>query len=81
LALAKKNSCLGCHGVENRIVGPSFREVSKKYDDLKDSVSYLASKIRAGGSGLWGAIPMPAQSISEADARELAQWIALGAPK
>ena len=81
LALASKNSCLGCHGVENRIVGPSFREVSKKYADLKDSVSYLASKIRAGGSGLWGAIPMPAQSISEADARELAQWIALGAPK
>ena len=81
LALASKNSCLGCHGVENRIVGPSFREVSKKYADLKDAVSYLASKIRAGGSGLWGAIPMPAQSISEADARELAQWIALGAPK
>lgn len=81
MALAQKYACVACHGVENRIVGPSFRDVAKKYSGRADAVTYLAGKIRSGGSGLWGAIPMPAQTLSEADARTIAQWLAAGVTK
>ena len=78
LALATKNSCTACHGVAQRIVGPSFAEIAKKYPG---QVDYLATKIRAGGAGLWGPIPMPAQSLSDADAKTIAAWLATGAAK
>lgn len=78
-ALTQKYTCVACHGVENKIVGPAFRDIAKKYGDRADAVAYLSGKIRAGGSGLWGAIPMPAQSLSEADAQTIAQWLAAGA--
>ncbi|WP_428424892.1 c-type cytochrome [Methylibium sp.] len=81
MALTRKHTCVACHGVENKIVGPSFHDVAKKYGDRADAVSYLAGKIRSGGSGLWGSIPMPAQTLSEADARTIAQWLAAGAAK
>ncbi len=81
MALAQKFACVACHGVENKIVGPSFREVAKKYADRSDAVVYLTGKIRSGGSGLWGAIPMPAQTLNEADAKVIAQWLASGAAK
>ena len=78
-ALTQKYTCVACHGVENKIVGPAFRDIAKKYGDRTDAVAYLSGKIRSGGSGLWGAIPMPEQSLSEADARTIAQWLAAGA--
>ena len=78
LALATKNSCTACHGVAQKIVGPSFAEIAKKYPG---QVDYLATKIRAGGAGLWGPIPMPAQSLSDADAKTIAAWLATGAAK
>ena len=81
LALAKKHNCLACHGVESRIVGPSLRDVAKKYRERADAADYLAGKIRSGGSGLWGAIPMPPQQLSDADSRKIAQWLAAGANK
>jgi len=79
MALTKKHICVACHGVDNKIVGPAFRDIAKKYGERGDAVSYLSAKIRSGGSGLWGTIPMPAQSLSEADARIIAQWLAAGA--
>jgi cytochrome c len=78
-ALTQKHTCVACHGVENKIVGPAFRDIARKYGDRADAVAYLTGKIRSGGSGLWGAIPMPAQSLSEADAQTIAQWLAAGA--
>jgi cytochrome c len=78
-ALTRKYSCVACHGVESGIVGPAFRDIARKYGDRSDAVAYLSAKIRSGGSGLWGAIPMPEQSLSEADARTIAQWLAAGA--
>jgi S-disulfanyl-L-cysteine oxidoreductase SoxD len=78
-ALTQKYTCVACHGVENKIVGPAFRDIARKYGDRSDAVAYLSGKIRSGGSGLWGAIPMPEQSLSEADARTIAQWLAAGA--
>ena len=81
LALAQKHTCLACHGVESKIVGPSFREVAKKYAARPDAADYLAGKVKSGGSGVWGAIPMPAQALAEPDARAIARWLADGARK
>ena len=81
LALAQKHSCTACHGVDNKIVGPGFKEVAARYAGRTDAESYLAAKIKGGGQGVWGAIPMPAQALSDADTRLLAQWIATGAKK
>ena len=80
LALAQANSCTACHGVTNKIVGPAFQDVTKKYAGRADIVDYLTGKIRKGGQGAWGPIPMPEQAqLKEADAQELAAWIAAGA--
>jgi cytochrome c551/c552 len=79
LALAQKYTCTACHGVDNKLVGPSFREVAKKHGTRADAVSYLAGKIRTGGAGQWGDIPMPPQTLSDADAQTIAQWLATGA--
>jgi S-disulfanyl-L-cysteine oxidoreductase SoxD len=80
-ALAQKHTCTACHGIENKIVGPSFHDVAKKYGERADAVAYLTGKIRSGGSGLWGAIPMPPQTLTDADAQTLANWLAAGAKK
>jgi S-disulfanyl-L-cysteine oxidoreductase SoxD len=81
IALAQKNACVACHGMDNKIIGPGFREIARKYAGRADAVDYLTGKIRAGGSGVWGAIPMPPQGLPAADARTIAQWLAQGAGK
>ena len=81
LALARKHNCLACHGVANKIVGPSLNDVARKYAGRADSASYLAQRIVGGSSGVWGPNPMPAQTLPAADAQALAQWLAQGAPK
>jgi cytochrome c len=81
LALAQKHTCTACHAVDAKLVGPSFSEIAKKHGSRADVVAYLASKIKAGGSGVWGAIPMPAQSAPDADIQLIAQWLAAGAKK
>ena len=78
MALLSKNTCTACHGIDKKIVGPGFNEIAKKYPG---KVEYLAGKIKAGGAGVWGPIPMPAQNISEADAKTIANWITAGATK
>ncbi|CAN5920867.1 hypothetical protein BH11PSE8_BH11PSE8_41120 [soil metagenome] len=80
LGLAQANSCTACHGVANKIVGPAFQEVAKKYAGRADIVDYLTGKIRKGGQGVWGPVPMPEQAqLKDADAKALAEWIAGGA--
>lgn len=78
IALLNKHVCTACHGMDKKIVGPGFNEIAKKYPGKAE---YLAGKIKAGGSGLWGPIPMPAQALGEADAKTIAAWIAKGAQK
>lgn len=74
--LAKKNMCLACHAVDKKLVGPSFKDISAKYKSKKDNVAYLAGKIKSGGGGVWGPVPMPAQpQLKEEDAKKLAEWI------
>jgi cytochrome c len=78
MALLNKYSCTACHGIDKKIVGPGFNEVAKKQAGKAD---YLVSKIRAGGVGVYGQIPMPPQSLPEADAKQIAEWISKGAGK
>ena len=81
IAMAQKYTCTACHGLENKIVGPSFRDIAKRYAGRTDAVAYLAGKVKTGGAGVWGAIPMPPQALGEADAKVIAQWLADGARK
>jgi cytochrome c len=78
LALLGKHNCTACHGVERKIVGPALTDVAKKYPDQAD---ILALKIKNGGAGVWGTIPMPAQNLPLADAQAIAAWLARGAPR
>ena len=80
-ALAKSKKSMGCQAVERKLVGPSYKDIAKKYANQKAAAEQLAGKIVKGGSGVWGAIPMPAQSLPRADAQALAQWVASGAAK
>lgn len=80
LGLLTSNGCVACHGVKSKIVGPGFNEVAAKYKGKADLEAYLVGKIRSGGSGVWGAVPMPPQTeLKDADAKAIAQWIAGGA--
>lgn len=75
-ALAKANNCLACHAVDKKVVGPAYKDVAKKYNNDASKADMLAQKILKGGSGVWGAIPMPANTkVSEADAKKLATWV------
>ena len=74
--LAQAKNCLACHAVDSKVVGPGFKEVATKYAGDKAAAATLATKIIAGGSGVWGAIPMPSNpQVKEADAKKLATWI------
>lgn len=78
-ALADRNGCLACHGVANRVVGPGFNEVAAKYAGRTDGDTYLARKIKEGGVGVWGQVPMPPQAVKDDESRALASWILNGA--
>ncbi len=74
--LISKHGCAACHGFDSKLLGPSFAEINKKYADRGDRISYLSERIRAGGSGVWGAIPMPPQAQLPADdIATIAQWL------
>lgn len=79
LALAQKTNCMVCHNVETKIVGPAFRDIARKYGARADAESYLAGRIKSGGQGIWGTVPMPAQTLSDDDAKLIAQWLVAGA--
>lgn len=74
-ALTQKNNCTACHAAETRIVGPSWSEIAGKHSGKAD---YIATKIRSGGSGVWGAIPMPPQTLSDEEVKRIAGWLASG---
>ena len=75
-ALAKSKNCMACHAVDKKLVGPSYKDVAKKYGADAKAVDALAEKIVKGGSGVWGAIPMPANpQVSAAEAKKLAAWV------
>ena len=78
LGLAQKYQCTACHAVDKKLVGPSFAEIARRHAGKAD---YLAGKIRSGGAGVWGPIPMPPQTLPDTDLRQIAAWLAAGASK
>jgi cytochrome c len=75
-ALATSKNCMACHAVDKKIVGPGFKDVAAKYKGDKAAADKLAAKIMKGGSGVWGAIPMPANpQVNDAEAKKLAAWV------
>ncbi len=80
-ATLNKYACTACHGIDNKIVGPSFQEIAGKQGKQVDAVAYLMGKIKNGSSGVYGSIPMPPQSVGEPELKKIAQWIASGAGK
>jgi len=74
--LAQSKACMACHAVDKKMVGPSYRDVAQKYAADKEAVAKLMASIKAGGSGKWGAVPMPPQAgLSDAEAKTLAVWV------
>jgi cytochrome c len=75
-ALAQKNACLSCHGVDKKIVGPAYKEVAKKYAGDKTAQAKLVAKVKAGGKGVWGEIPMPPNpGVKTEDAEKIIEWV------
>ncbi len=75
-ALAKSKNCMSCHAIDKKLVGPSYKDVAKKYAGQKDAADKLAAKVIKGGSGVWGPVPMPANAqVNDADAKKLVAWI------
>lgn len=73
--LAKTKNCFSCHTIDKKLVGPSYKDVAAKYKGDGSAAAKLATKIKAGGSGAWGPMPMPPNNVSEAEAKKLADWI------
>jgi len=77
LALAQKSGCLACHALDRKLVGPAYKDVAAKYKGNKKAEATLIAKVKKGGSGVWGAIPMPAYSprVSDADIETMVKWV------
>ena len=74
--LAQQKNCMACHAVDKKVVGPAYKDVAGKYAGQKDAVDKLTQKVLNGGSGVWGAVPMPANpQVTEAEAKTLVNWI------
>lgn len=74
-ALAKAKGCMACHAIDKKLVGPSYKDVAAKYKGDKGAVATLAAKVKAGGKGVWGAIPMPPNKVSDDEAKKLVTWV------
>ena len=74
-ALAKSKNCFSCHSVDKKIVGPAYKDVAAKYKADKTAPAKLAAKIKAGGKGAWGEVPMPPNNVTDDEAKKLAAWV------
>ena len=75
LALATSKNCMACHAIDKKIVGPAYKDVAAKYKGDAGAVDKLASKVKAGGKGVWGEIPMPPNNVTPDEAKKLVTWI------
>ena len=73
--LMTKYNCQACHAVDKKLVGPGFKDVATKYATDKSAAERLAQKIKTGGGGVWGPIPMPPNNVPDAERNELVAWI------
>jgi cytochrome c len=74
-ALAKAKNCMSCHAVDKKLVGPAYKDVAAKYKGDAKAPAMLAAKIKAGGKGTWGEIPMPPNNVTPEEASKLAAWV------
>jgi cytochrome c len=80
-ALANQSGCMACHKTEGKLVGPGFQEVAEKYKNQPGALEMLMQKVKKGGSGAWGRIPMPAHpQLSDESLNTLVSWVLRGAP-
>lgn len=78
LALVAKSDCLSCHKIDDKMLGPSYRQVAEKYGNDEATVKQLAQKVIKGGQGVWGQVPMtPHTQLSQADAEQMIKYIML----
>ena len=76
IQLLNRNACLGCHAVEKAVVGPAFREVATRYRSDAAAPARLAKKLKDGGQGAWGQVPMPPNpGLSDDDAKRIVEWV------
>ena len=76
LDLATKSGCMACHAVDKKVVGPAYKEVAAKYKGDKGAAAKLEKKVKEGGQGVWGQVPMPPNShVSDADIKKLVAWV------
>ncbi|HRH14964.1 MAG TPA: c-type cytochrome [Azonexus sp.] len=74
-ALAKSKNCMACHAIDKKLVGPAYKDVAAKYKGDAKAQAMLAEKIKAGGKGVWGQIPMPPNNVTPEEASKLAAWV------
>ena len=74
-ALAKSKNCFACHQVDKKLVGPAYKDVAAKYKNDPQAPARLAAKIKAGGKGVWGEVPMPPNAVTDDEAKKLAAWV------
>ena len=74
-ALAKAKNCMSCHAVDKKLVGPAYKDVAAKYKGDAGAVEALVTKVKAGGKGVWGQIPMPPNNVTPEEAKKLATWV------
>lgn len=74
--LAKKSACTACHAVDKKLVGPSYKDIAAKYKGQKDAEAKLIEKVKKGGVGVWGQVPMPANAaVKDEDIKTLVKWV------
>ncbi|MGW8182808.1 MAG: c-type cytochrome [Burkholderiales bacterium] len=75
-ALLKKYNCTACHSINRKLVGPAYKDVAKKYKGQKDAAAMLAEKVKKGGKGAWGQVPMPPNpAVPDADLKKMLSFI------
>jgi cytochrome c len=74
-ALAKAKNCMTCHSVDTKLVGPAYKDIAAKYKGDAGAAAKLAAKVKAGGKGVWGEIPMPPNNVSDDEAAKLVAWV------
>jgi len=75
-AMMQKSGCAACHAIDKKVIGPGYQDVAAKYKGDQDAVAKLSEKVKKGGVGVWGQVPMPPNvQVPDADIKELVSWI------
>lgn len=74
-ALAKAKNCMACHAVDKKLVGPAYKDVAAKYKGDAKAPATLAAKVKSGGKGNWGEVPMPPNNVTDDEAKKLVAWV------